>query len=277
MAIRKNNSSTVLKEDGFALIQSYIDRIDKAHTLDEVFNLHKLLWNDGIRHSGFGPDRRGMFRCQDISTMSKDEVYLGNVFGIWTNTLSFFEKGRDDGTVDTVTYRQVCSQYKNQLSSNLRYIRSQFYDCGVNRTSLRSMLEVRINGFLNDDVSGSVHVHDIEPGITPGKPKDVTFSFNDRTYRSSILVIIEDDRPRVFIPAHPWGPDTDFLPPHVDSRADLKSCKWTDISDQKVYGLESSLFRDRLIVSEGSRKRCIESVRRQTAMQAQKYKGYFKL
>lgn len=97
------------------LIPYFINQIESATTLNEVFNLHKMIWLSGIKHPYFGPNEYGMFRTKNITTMTKDEVYLGNTWGLFTKSLSFWEQSSDEDARNI-----VLRQYKSQLLLNLK-------------------------------------------------------------------------------------------------------------------------------------------------------------
>lgn len=103
-----------------SLILLFIQKLECAETLEEVFNLHKDMWTKGIQHQNFGPDPYGMFRTKDISSMTKDEVFLGNIYGLFTKPLSFWAE-----TPDTKEYKIVLNQYKYHLISNLKALYEQ--------------------------------------------------------------------------------------------------------------------------------------------------------
>lgn len=275
MAIRRTEIS---KEEGFAMVQKYLSNIQSAKTLDSIFNLHKQMWKDGIRHRGFGPNEGGMFRCRDISNMSKDEVHLGNVHGIWTNTLAFFENGFHNGTIDMDTYQKVTRQYRNQLVGNLEYIRSQFYDCGLNLNRLRTVIEDHINDTTSSTLGRHVTVRDIEKGIIPGEMKDITLSLGGKDYKSSMLVILYDDLDvRVYVPSSPWGRQNGYLPPHVTSLSEVKNTDWIDLSDRRIYHIEPTLLRNKFVVSNIERSTVrTDSFKQQKNRQENRFKNYFK-
>ena len=82
--------------------------------LMDLLSLHREMWTAGVRPPGLGPG--AMFRTDNISTMSPDEVYLGNVDGIWTNNITFFEGIKDS---DRETYGRVCRQYSGHIRRSL--------------------------------------------------------------------------------------------------------------------------------------------------------------
>lgn len=93
------------------LIPYFIHQVELAETLDDVFLIHIRIWGSGIHHENFGPDKYGIFRTDDIMTMSKTQVFLGNINGLWTETLPFW-KGSDNEQI-------VLNQYKRILISGL--------------------------------------------------------------------------------------------------------------------------------------------------------------
>lgn len=98
-------------------IPKFIEALKEADTLSEVFVLHMKIWGAGIRPHNIGPDRYGMYRTNDILTMTPDEVYLGAICGLNTHSLSYWEKYSES---DPTAYKQVLCQYKSQLLCNLK-------------------------------------------------------------------------------------------------------------------------------------------------------------
>lgn len=95
-------------------IDYFVHQLELANTLQEIFILHIKIWANGIRHPNFGPDKNGMFRTNDILMMTPNEVYLGNIWGLTTNPLPFWEKQ------DEQTQNLVINQYRNILLTNIR-------------------------------------------------------------------------------------------------------------------------------------------------------------
>lgn len=111
------------KEDHIynVLIPYYISELTKAKTLNDIFHLHKELWNAGVQHPNFGPCEYGMFRTYDITRMNKNEVFLGDINVLWTNSLTKWELYNNDDDV-----KQIINQYKTHLICNLRYMDKSF-------------------------------------------------------------------------------------------------------------------------------------------------------
>lgn len=116
----------------------WLQQIGDCHDdLMEIMTVHKMIWNDGLRHPGFGPDRYGYFRTDDIDRMQPSDVYLGGVDGIWTNNIPAFEDIRNS---EPDVYRRICRQYSGQLSSNVKHLRDMVYDNGFAREILMDMV-----------------------------------------------------------------------------------------------------------------------------------------
>lgn len=107
--------------------EAYIKRLTDCKSLYELLEIHKELWNDGYRNKNLGPDPYGIFRTESISDMKPEEVFLGNIFGLWTFTIPEWEKDHKTffgingyGIPATATnYEVVLRQYKRLLKSNV--------------------------------------------------------------------------------------------------------------------------------------------------------------
>lgn len=110
--------------------------ISGAKTLLELLEIHKEVWNIGFQNCQIGPNTT--FRCKDIAAMKADDVYLGDIFGLWVFTIPEWEqyksnekRGGCDKIYDYLTaYEIVLRWYKETLStaiSNLveRYCEEQ--------------------------------------------------------------------------------------------------------------------------------------------------------
>ena len=89
------------------------------HTLEDTFKIHRqlgamhLAWNPAIC-----PAQYGMFRTSNIATMSMDEVFLGDICGLWTHSLPFWSSCQDEDAISKVTnqyYQQVLSGIKAEI------------------------------------------------------------------------------------------------------------------------------------------------------------------
>jgi hypothetical protein len=99
----------------------------RASSLQELINVHKHAWEIGYNNSGISPCPWGMFRCNSIPELTLDNLYLGDIWGLWTNSGKFWEEHRDEniGTnsfgIDPTKkiYDLIMEQYKFHLKSNI--------------------------------------------------------------------------------------------------------------------------------------------------------------
>ena len=113
----------------------FLQQLNTCTDLQVMLRLHKELWKCGIRNKNIGPCEYGMFRTKDILTMKADEVYLGDIYGLWTFSIPTWEqqKGNKYGEgatqwnlgPDITLYEIVCNQYRNHLVSNVKAIRNE--------------------------------------------------------------------------------------------------------------------------------------------------------
>ena len=83
----------------------------------------------GFKNENTRPCKYGFFRTEDIETMRPDEVYLGDIYGLWTNNIPFWEEHRDETMAgngfgipgDTKCYDLILNQYRACLSSAVTY------------------------------------------------------------------------------------------------------------------------------------------------------------
>ena len=107
--------------------------IELAKGLVKLMDIHKMMWKLGFRNGNLAPCEHGMFRTKNIETMTEDEVFLGNIWGIFTNTVSFWNKHSDEKILcngfgispDTKVYDLIVSQYKTLLRTNIESIEEQ--------------------------------------------------------------------------------------------------------------------------------------------------------
>jgi len=104
--------------------------LGRAKTLQELINVHKHAWNVGYRNSGLSPCSWGMFRYDVISELTLDNLYLGDIWGLWTNTGRFWEEHKDETMAgngfgidpDKKVYDLIMQQYRQLLRSNINFI-----------------------------------------------------------------------------------------------------------------------------------------------------------
>lgn len=101
-------------------IRYFIHQVELAKTLRDLYLTHIRIWANGIKNKNFGPDKYGMFRTDDILMMTPDEVFLGNIWGLWTKPLTYWENQAVDDQ------KLVIEQYKNVLISNMKEMQRKF-------------------------------------------------------------------------------------------------------------------------------------------------------
>lgn len=116
------------KQERYDMCSGFISQLEKSGNLMELFSLHKQIWDNGLRHRNIGPCEWGMFRTQDISTMTPSEVYLGDIAGLFTLPLPEW--------IGTPDEHIVTQQYKEHLISNVSFLQSLIYDNGLSRDSI---------------------------------------------------------------------------------------------------------------------------------------------
>lgn len=103
--------------------QNFIEAIDKAETLGQLLNLHKDAWGSGFQCNNLAPCPWGIFRTKSIENMTPGEVYLGNISGLYTHAIPYWEKHKEEKYDDSKTvYDIVFTQYKQILLSNINYL-----------------------------------------------------------------------------------------------------------------------------------------------------------
>lgn len=102
--------------------------VEGANTLGGLLQAHKTMWIRGYRNKNLGPCEYGMFRTEgNIEDMQPSEVYLGNVWGLWTRNIPFWEEHKEVGMAgngfgiseERKCYDLVMHQYRRILLSNL--------------------------------------------------------------------------------------------------------------------------------------------------------------
>lgn len=102
----------------------------KAKSLQDLINVHKHAWDIGYRNSGIAPCSWGMFRCESIPELTLDTLYLGDIWGLWTNTGRFWEENKDETMAGNgfgidpkeTCYNLIMQQYRHHLSYNFNTI-----------------------------------------------------------------------------------------------------------------------------------------------------------
>ena len=111
----------------------FIEQLNMCNDLRILLHIHKDMWGSGIRNRNLGPNSCGMFRTEDILQMKAEEVFLGDIYGLWTFTIPEWEKEKENKygsnswgiNPDTTVYELVVKQYRNLLMSNVKAIKKE--------------------------------------------------------------------------------------------------------------------------------------------------------
>ena len=104
--------------------------LKRASSLQALINIHKHAWNIGYQNSNLGPCAWGMFRCESIPELTLDTLYLGDIWGLWTDTGQFWEEHKDETIAgngfgidpEKKVYDLIMQQYRQHLRSNINAI-----------------------------------------------------------------------------------------------------------------------------------------------------------
>lgn len=104
--------------------------INGAKDLVQLLDAHKIAWNRGYQNENLGPCEYGRFRTKNISDMTIDEVYLGDIYGLWTFNIREWNKHSDETMAgngwgfpdDTKVYDIIMRQYRTILRKNVEKI-----------------------------------------------------------------------------------------------------------------------------------------------------------
>ena len=104
--------------------------LKRAKTLQELIDIHKHAWEIGYQNPNIAPCAWGMFRCESIPELTLDTLYLGDIWGLWTNTGRFWEEHKDETMAgngfgidpNKKIYDLIMQQYCRLLRSNINVI-----------------------------------------------------------------------------------------------------------------------------------------------------------
>ena len=124
------------KETAMAIIgwnHQLNEDLKRAKTLQELINVHKYAWEIGYQNSNLEPCAWGMFRCKSIPELTLDNLYLGNIWGLWTNNGRFWEEHKDETMAgngfgidpEKKIYDLIMLQYRRYLRLNINAISEQ--------------------------------------------------------------------------------------------------------------------------------------------------------
>lgn len=110
-----------MKEEAYRLIKA----ADASLTLDELLAVHRAAYDCGIWNRNLDVDEHGMFRAKDMDSLCREDVWLGNHYGVATNNIPFFESMKQD---DPAVFMTALDHYKSHLVSNLTAIAGKIED-----------------------------------------------------------------------------------------------------------------------------------------------------
>lgn len=119
------------QEDKKHMIEHQILQLNKFkgelmshHTLEDTFKIHRqlgamhLAWNPAIC-----PAQYGMFRTSNIATMSMDDVFLGDICGLWMHTLTYWLTCNEDAVI--IVTGQYYEQVLNGIKAEIRELKKK--------------------------------------------------------------------------------------------------------------------------------------------------------
>lgn len=127
-----HRSELKAQEDEYLRVSKRLRKADElagalnlCGNLMKMLALHKEMWTDGFQNRNTGPGP--MFRTKNILTMQPEHVYLGNIFGLFTHPIPYWEKRKDERfgqngfgiRPETKIYKQILRQYRKVLMTNL--------------------------------------------------------------------------------------------------------------------------------------------------------------
>ena len=163
------------KQQRYDLCEHFIRRVGRCDNLLELFSLHRQIWDSGIRNANIGPNEFGMFRTEDISRMKPDEVFLGNIFGLFTLPLPEWI-GRPEEPI-------ITQQYRNHLLSNVKQQQSLIYDSGLCRESICKAIADASGGRLDP-----AQVRILDSSMEMNRLQNFIFMLDGHRYVSNFVV-----------------------------------------------------------------------------------------
>lgn len=128
MARKNRENKKHMIEHQILQLTKFKGELMSHHTLEDTFKIHKqlgamhLAWNPAIC-----PAQYGMFRTFNIATMSMDDVFLGDICGLWMHTLTYWLTCNDEDAISIVTgqyYEQVLNGIKAEIKELKKKINS---------------------------------------------------------------------------------------------------------------------------------------------------------
>ena len=103
-----------------AFLKNYegeLEAIYNTINFNALISIHKDMFLHHCLPVECGADPYGMYRVESIADISKDNIYLGGINGLFTHTISKWQSICKEGSVEL---HEVYNQYWWQLLSNVR-------------------------------------------------------------------------------------------------------------------------------------------------------------
>ena len=103
------------------LAKKFDEELTLIQTLDKLYYFNKKLINAFYTRCNKAPmlcpNKYGIFRCESLSTISPNDIFLGDINGLWTDTLKEWIKSNESEDV-----RIIQNQYYNILNRGIYFI-----------------------------------------------------------------------------------------------------------------------------------------------------------
>lgn len=103
------------------LAKKFDEELTLIQTLDKLYYFNKKLINAFYTRCNKAPmlcpNKYGIFRCESLSTISPNDIFLGDINGLWTDTLKEWIKSNEPEDV-----RIIQNQYYNILNRGIYFI-----------------------------------------------------------------------------------------------------------------------------------------------------------
>lgn len=121
--VKNNKKHLKHLEKLYHLAEEMRQMIRETSTLAETIHAHQCIYKNGYCNDQTSPCEWGMFRCDSIENLNMNNLYLGNIYGLFTKPGCYWENHKEDTygvdsygiKADTLLYNIVLNQYKNVL------------------------------------------------------------------------------------------------------------------------------------------------------------------
>ena len=121
--VKDNKEHLKHLEKIFHLSEEMRQMIRETSTLAETIHAHQCIYKNGYCNDQTSPCEWGMFRCDSIENLNLNNLYLGNIYGLFTKPGCYWETHKEDVygvdsygiKADTLLYDIVLRQYKRVL------------------------------------------------------------------------------------------------------------------------------------------------------------------